>query len=142
MDWCFALILTLARSQVSVIIENALVSTVIALCGWLFKKNSAHFLPFQTPETCANAILNLRMVFSHFLPDRTWSKYTAHGPFQTCAVYFRARLCVLLHTKTLVCHCWYYHLVLSYEMYFLGNQLTRVQNTYLGTHNEQDPGPL
>ena len=73
---------------------------------------------------------------------RTEHLEIVHGPFQTCAVYFKAHLCVLLHTKTLVCHCWYYHLVLSYEMYFLGNQLTRVQNTYLGTHNEQDPGPL
>ena len=71
MDWCFVLISMLARSQVSVIIENALVSTVTALCGWLFKKGSAHFLPFETTETCANAILNLQ--------TERWE--TAHGPF-------------------------------------------------------------
>ena len=87
MDWCFALILTLAKSHVPVIIKNALVSTVITLNGWLFKKNCMRFLPFESTETSQmQSWIWAGLLHADFLLDRTianctWSILNLHSIF-------------------------------------------------------------
>ena len=93
MDRCFALILTLAKSHVPVIIKNALVSTVITLNGWLFKKNCMHFLPFESTETSQmQSWIWAGLLHGDFLLDRTianctWSILNLHSIFSGWSIY-------------------------------------------------------
>ena len=81
-----------------------------------YSRKTVHTFYLSKPQKLAKlqSWICARFLCVHFLPERTsrnctWSIY---------AVYFQVHLCVLLHTKTLVCHFWYYHLVWSYGKYF------------------------